>query len=212
MFILESIKTALRAKEVALLSVVAGSFLAAGCAGATSPSPAGTTAMAPAAANSVTGGTSSIGVKDGCAFLSKQEVERVFGEPFKEPRGQVTASTAATAGTSGCVYESIAQSRIGNSKYSFTLALFRYPAATGSATTEATRATLSQMSKKEVRSVSNLGDAALWADIGQGLFRQMQFYVFKGDVMLQISLTGYEDEQAGAKQSEALARTVFDRL
>lgn len=201
-----------RTNLLLLLTVISGGLLALGCSGSSSsPSAAAETDTAQAGAVK-SGGASLIGVKDGCTFLSKQEVERVFGEPFKEPRGQVTAATSATAGMSGCVYESVSQNRLGASRYSVALAIFRYPVATGSVTVEATRATLSQIGKKEPHSITGLGDAALWADIGQGLFRQMQFYVFKGDVMLQLSLSGYEDEQAGAKQTEALARTVLERL
>jgi len=189
-----------------LVSLVA--LVAAGCSKpktadrANSPSPSATPSVSVATANAPTD-------SDACALLTKEEIQAVQGEPFKETKPSQKSGSGLIV--SQCYFE------LPTPVNSVVLTVTR-KADGGRDPSESWQETFhrekaperkkEEGEEKEPLKVEGIGDEAFWTGnrVGGALF------VLKGNAYIRISVGGAGDQAAKIEKSKTLAASALKRL
>jgi len=146
---------------------------------------------------------------DACALLTKEEIQVVQGEPFKDAK--LTQKSAAGLSISQCYFE------LPTAVNSIVLTVTR-KAAGGSDPDQswrdmfhretASRKKEEEAEQKEAKKIDGLGEEAFWTGtrVGGALF------VLKGNFYIRISVGGAGDQAKKIEKSKTLAESVLKRL
>jgi hypothetical protein len=147
---------------------------------------------------------------DACTLLTKEEIQAVQGEPFKDTKG--TGKTGAGLSVSQCYFE---LPQAVNSIVVTVTQKAEGPGARDPANNwkeifhrDEKAEKKEEEAEKEPEKVDGIGDEAFWTGnrVGGAL------YVLKGNSYIRISVGGAGDQEAKIKKSKALAQSILKRL
>ena len=194
--------TAMR-HQVRLRFTILLSLLGLAVASCSKPKPANSAQASPGPSVSADAGA------DSCALLTKEEIQTVQGELFKDTKA--SQKTAAGLTVSQCYFE------LPTASNSIVLTITRKadggrdPAESWKETfygEKPSREKEEGKEKKELQKVEGVGDEAFWTGTRVG----GALYVLKGNCYIRISVGGAGDQAQKIEKSKTLAGDVLKRL
>lgn len=147
---------------------------------------------------------------DACTLLTKEEIQAVQGEPFKDTKG--TGKSGAGLSVSQCYFE------LPEAVNSIVVTVTKKSEGAGARDPlqswreifhpNENAAKKEEGEEREPQKVEGIGDEAFWTGnrVGGAL------YVLKGNSYIRISVGGAGDQEAKIKKSKALAQSILSRL